>query len=73
VTNLVGAAVATGHFVVDSHVKKVQHPTSGVVAAPLDDRRQFPSHPPSGDRVQAFLGDIIDDVEDAPASLVDIA
>jgi hypothetical protein len=62
VTNLVGAAVATGHFVVDSHVKKVQHPTSGVVAAPLDDRRQFPSHPPSGDRrvrdrAQAFLGD----------------
>ncbi|HEV2900224.1 MAG TPA: HlyD family type I secretion periplasmic adaptor subunit [Pseudaminobacter sp.] len=31
VTNLSGAVVASGHFVVDSHVKKVQHPTGGVV------------------------------------------
>lgn len=30
-TDLAGAVVATGHFVVDSHVKKVQHPTGGVV------------------------------------------
>lgn len=30
-TNLAGAVVASGHFVVDSHVKKVQHPTGGVV------------------------------------------
>ena len=30
-TNLAGAVVATGHFVVDSYVKKVQHPTGGVV------------------------------------------
>lgn len=30
-TNLAGAVVASGHFVVDSYVKKVQHPTGGVV------------------------------------------
>ena len=30
-TNLAGAVVAAGHFVVDSNVKKVQHPTGGVV------------------------------------------
>ena len=30
-TDLAGAVVATGHFVVDSNVKKVQHPTGGVV------------------------------------------
>jgi HlyD family secretion protein len=30
-TNLAGAVVAPGHFVVDSYVKKVQHPTGGVV------------------------------------------
>jgi HlyD family secretion protein len=30
-TNLAGAVVATGRFVVDSYVKKVQHPTGGVV------------------------------------------
>ena len=30
-TNLAGAVVAAGHFVVDSYVKKVQHPTGGVV------------------------------------------
>ncbi|ARP99001.1 HlyD family type I secretion periplasmic adaptor subunit [Pseudorhodoplanes sinuspersici] len=30
-TNIAGAVVATGHFVVDSNVKKVQHPTGGVV------------------------------------------
>jgi HlyD family secretion protein len=30
-TNLAGAVVATGHFVVDSYVKKVQHPTGGIV------------------------------------------
>lgn len=31
VTNLSGAVVASGHFVVDSYAKKVQHPTGGVV------------------------------------------
>jgi HlyD family secretion protein len=31
VTNLAGAVVAPGHFVVDSYVKKVQHPKGGVV------------------------------------------
>ncbi|KAA9384244.1 HlyD family type I secretion periplasmic adaptor subunit [Neorhizobium galegae] len=31
VTNLSGAVIASGHFVVDSYVKKVQHPTGGVV------------------------------------------
>lgn len=31
VTDLAGAVVASGHFVVDSYVKKVQHPTGGVV------------------------------------------
>lgn len=31
VTNLSGAVVASGHFVVDSYVKKVQHPKGGVV------------------------------------------
>ncbi len=30
-TDLAGAVVAPGHFVVDSYVKKVQHPTGGVV------------------------------------------
>lgn len=30
-TNLAGAVVASGHMVVDSYVKKVQHPTGGVV------------------------------------------
>lgn len=30
-TDLAGAVVTTGHFVVDSNVKKVQHPTGGVV------------------------------------------
>lgn len=30
-TNLASAVVASGHFVVDSYVKKVQHPTGGVV------------------------------------------
>lgn len=30
-TNLAGAVIASGHLVVDSHVKKVQHPTGGVV------------------------------------------
>lgn len=30
-TDLAGAVVATGHFVVDSNIKKVQHPTGGVV------------------------------------------
>lgn len=30
-TNLAGAVVASGHFVVDSYVKKVQHPKGGVV------------------------------------------
>lgn len=30
-TSLSGAVVASGHFVVDSHVKIVQHPTGGVV------------------------------------------
>lgn len=31
VTNLSGAVVASGHFVVDSYLKKVQHPDGGVV------------------------------------------
>jgi HlyD family secretion protein len=31
VTSLSGAVVASGHFVVGSYVKKVQHPTGGVV------------------------------------------
>lgn len=30
-TDLSGAVVSSGHFVVNSHVKKVQHPTGGVV------------------------------------------
>lgn len=30
-TQLAGAVVASGNFVVDSHIKKVQHPTGGVV------------------------------------------
>ncbi len=30
-TNLAGAVVASGHFVVDSYLKRVQHPTGGVV------------------------------------------
>ena len=31
VTNLSGAVVASGYFVFDSYIKKVQHPTGGVV------------------------------------------
>ncbi|MGY4567196.1 hypothetical protein [Bradyrhizobium sp. USDA 3256] len=39
-------------------------------AAPRDNRRQFPRHTPAGDRrvrngAQTFLGDIVDDIEDA--------
>ena len=30
-TELAGAVISTGFLVVDSHVKKVQHPTGGVV------------------------------------------
>ncbi|WP_404928051.1 HlyD family type I secretion periplasmic adaptor subunit [Mesorhizobium sp. ORM16] len=48
VTNLAGAVVASGHFVVDSHVKKVQHPTGGVVGEILVRE---------GDRVKA--GDVV--------------
>ncbi|NGO52065.1 HlyD family type I secretion periplasmic adaptor subunit [Allomesorhizobium camelthorni] len=48
VTNLSGAVVASGHFVVDSYVKKVQHPTGGVVGEILVRE---------GDRVKA--GDIL--------------
>ncbi|MBM2715002.1 HlyD family type I secretion periplasmic adaptor subunit [Mesorhizobium caraganae] len=48
VTNLSGAVVASGHFVVDSYVKKVQHPTGGVVGEILVRE---------GDKVKA--GDIV--------------
>ncbi|GLS36304.1 HlyD family type I secretion periplasmic adaptor subunit [Mesorhizobium tianshanense] len=48
VTNLSGAVVASGHFVVDSYVKKVQHPTGGVVGEILVGE---------GDKVKA--GDIV--------------
>ncbi|ESW81432.1 MULTISPECIES: HlyD family type I secretion periplasmic adaptor subunit [unclassified Mesorhizobium] len=47
-TNLSGAVVASGHFVVDSYVKKVQHPTGGVVGEILVSE---------GDKVKA--GDIL--------------
>ena len=45
------------------------------LAAPLDERRQFARHPPSGDRrvrdrSQAFPGHVVDDVEDAEAPAV---
>ncbi|WP_262029017.1 HlyD family type I secretion periplasmic adaptor subunit [Microvirga sp. Mcv34] len=48
VTELSGAVVAPGAVVVDSHVKKVQHPTGGVVGE---------IHARDGDRVRA--GDIV--------------
>lgn len=48
VTELSGAVVAPGTLVVDSHVKKVQHPTGGVVGEILAR---------DGDRVQA--GDVV--------------
>jgi HlyD family secretion protein len=48
VTELSGAVVAPGSVVVDSHVKKVQHPTGGVVGEILAR---------DGDRVQA--GDVV--------------
>ena len=48
VTELSGAVVAPGTVVVDSHVKKVQHPTGGVVGEILAR---------DGDRVRA--GDIV--------------
>lgn len=58
-------------FAVDSRVKKVQHPTGGVVPAPLDDRRQFPSHPTSRHRPVRIAPRhslvTLDDVEDAEA------
>jgi HlyD family secretion protein len=47
-TNLAGAIVASGHLVVDSYVKKVQHPTGGVVGEILVSE---------GDEVKA--GDIV--------------
>jgi HlyD family secretion protein len=47
-TNLAGAVVAGGHFVVDSHVKKVQHPTGGVVG---EIRVQDGQHVTAGDVV----------------------
>ena len=47
-TELSGAVVAPGTFVVDSHVKKVQHPTGGVVGEILAR---------DGDRVRA--GDVV--------------
>src|SRR3954471_8519177 len=31
-TELAGAVISSGHLVVDSNVKKVQHPTGGIVA-----------------------------------------
>ena len=48
ITELSGAVVAPGAVVVDSHVKKVQHPTGGVVGEILAR---------DGDRVRA--GDIV--------------
>jgi HlyD family secretion protein len=48
VTELSGAVVAPGSIVVDSHVKKVQHPTGGVVGE---------IHARDGDRVRA--GDVV--------------
>ncbi|MCB5174236.1 HlyD family type I secretion periplasmic adaptor subunit [Microvirga lenta] len=48
VTELSGAVVAPGSVVVDSHVKKVQHPTGGVVGE---------IHARDGDRVRA--GDVV--------------
>ena len=48
VTELSGAVVAPGNVVVDSHVKKVQHPTGGVVGEILAR---------DGDRVRA--GDVV--------------
>ncbi|MEW9617769.1 HlyD family type I secretion periplasmic adaptor subunit [Shinella sp. S4-D37] len=47
-TNLAGAVVAPGHFTVDSYVKKVQHPTGGVVG-------EIRVH--EGDKVKA--GDVV--------------
>ena len=47
-TEMSGAVVAPGSIVVDSHVKKVQHPTGGVIGEIL--RRD-------GDRVKA--GDVV--------------
>lgn len=47
-TNLAGAVVAPGHFTVDSYVKKVQHPTGGVVGEILVHE---------GDKVKA--GDVV--------------
>src|SRR5215218_2249530 len=48
VTELSGAVVAPGAIVVDSHVKKVQHPTGGVVGEILAR---------DGDRVR--VGDVV--------------
>ena len=47
-TNLAGAVVASGHLVVDSYTKKVQHPSGGVVGEILVNE---------GDRVKA--GDVV--------------
>lgn len=47
-TNLAGAVVASGHLVVDSYAKKVQHPSGGVVGGILVNE---------GDRVKT--GDVV--------------
>lgn len=53
VTDLAGAVVASGHFVVDSYVKKVQHPKGGVVGEILVQE---------GDKVRA--GDVLMRLDD---------
>lgn len=53
VTDLAGAVVAPGHFVVDSYVKKVQHPKGGVVGEILVQE---------GDKVRA--GDVLMRLDD---------
>ena len=55
-TEISGAVIAPGVLVVDSNVKKVQHPTGGVVKALLVD---------NGDRVKA--GQVIVRLDDTQA------
>ena len=55
-TELAGAVISSGHLVVDSNVKKVQHPTGGIVA-------ELRVH--EGDRVTA--GEILVRLDDTEA------
>lgn len=64
-----GFLVPGQHGVTDEFGAVVGDDQAGF-ATPRDNRRQFPRHTPARDRrvrngAQTFLGDIVDDIEDA--------